>query len=640
MTIKLADFGLVKQYNGSCHSTPGGTVDWAAPEQRSGIYDKIVDMWSVGCVVYYLLTSLKPFGSLGEADIIQKYSFPFWPRLNLDKFQENGDNPMASDKPIPGDQILIRGVSIAANDFLKHLVVRNRSLRMSAHDALLHHWICPTSPLNSALQHGDLPLSRLLWKHDSRYENDWGEPLSPARSQVVLRVGAANGHLDLVDEAIKTLPVRYNFTYLLPKWSTKPALVGAATNGNRQIVQLIFNELQQTERSDKVVLEACKAALQGGHSWVVDFLWPHVSQRDCAWDRQFAVDIARYGTPAFLRKVIQHLKRRSEPNEEGVLYSIDPGSYGSAYWYHFQSMVECAAQHGNINNLRMLLAAPPSRTLEIPEVVLQRAIKSGHCDVVTLLLECHHSEIRDCPPLRNNALVTASFFGHRNIVEYLLERGVIPDHQAIEAAIQSKNNHIFQRLVNFLIQKFKHDKLRATLYITPRMIPHCNVALLQWISSTQTDNSIPGNFLSHVTTASHFGDLEVVKWFLNKAKRTSNETSSMEAALDGASRGGHVEIVAFLCANGADVENVNVWVGAVKGGHIGVLEILLSKCPNPPKRILRPALSAAVHFHSPGIVLQLLCAGARADDGHGRILHSRCPRLIRDMLRDFGFGMN
>lgn len=88
VTIKLADFGLAKVLEGEYH-TNNGTRIWTAPEKQSGIYGEKVDMWSVGCVVFYLLTSLDPFSDQDDVNnknpnrrypfpsAIRKFIFPF-----------------------------------------------------------------------------------------------------------------------------------------------------------------------------------------------------------------------------------------------------------------------------------------------------------------------------------------------------------------------------------------------------------------------------------------------------------------------------------------------------------------------------------------------------------------------------------
>lgn len=647
MTIKLADFGLAKVFEGDYH-TNNGTRIWAAPEQQSGIYVKSVDMWSVGCVVFFLLTGLNPFSDQDDrerADLTRRYpfplliiqhTFPFWPRLKQHEFNTSSTNP----RP-PGDQILVPEVSNTANDFLKHLIVRNPSARMSAHTALQHPWICrdESNPLNSALKQGDLPLSRLLTKHDSRYNCYWEEPLSPEVCQIVLRIAAANGHYDLVTRAIRGMPENYDFVHRIPGWPTEPALVGAATIGNLKIVEVLCANLQQAERSDRIHLEACQAALRGGHSEVADYLWQRISDRDRVWGRKMNLDIARYGTPTLLVKAIQQLKGHNEPCERGILDKIDPGSDGSAYGQFFPGMVESAAKHGKIKNVEVFLKTPPSPDKEIPDEALLKAAQAGHFDVVTLLLRCYPLEMEATSAqykLFCKALTDASFYGHIKIVKSLVTRGIVPTQQMIDLAVQRNYSKIFQYLIDTLIHT--HGGVGVAMSIKPDAIPHCGLPRLKWLCRNRLDRSLPGDLALHVRKASHFGDFEVVKWLLEKARGTEDAETAMLSALVGASEGGHVEIVSFLLSEEIKI-NVNIkeaWEGAAMRGHTRVLELLLSKNPTPTPQIRGAALKAAVERNRLGAVVQLLCAGARANDGGRKILKIRCQEVIENLVRDFG----
>lgn len=60
--VKLADFGLSKVLWNSTTRTPCGTAGYTAPEiLRVEAYDKSVDIWALGCVLYTLLCGFPPF---------------------------------------------------------------------------------------------------------------------------------------------------------------------------------------------------------------------------------------------------------------------------------------------------------------------------------------------------------------------------------------------------------------------------------------------------------------------------------------------------------------------------------------------------------------------------------------------------
>lgn len=64
--VKLADFGLstLLRTSDSLAKTPCGTVGYTSPEQHMNMgYDKKVDMWALGCVLYTMVVGFPPFYS-------------------------------------------------------------------------------------------------------------------------------------------------------------------------------------------------------------------------------------------------------------------------------------------------------------------------------------------------------------------------------------------------------------------------------------------------------------------------------------------------------------------------------------------------------------------------------------------------
>jgi len=67
--LKLADFGISKIMSDEMLTTNCGTPVYMAPEIWAGnSYDNKVDVWSIGVVMYYLLSGTHPF--FGDADTI------------------------------------------------------------------------------------------------------------------------------------------------------------------------------------------------------------------------------------------------------------------------------------------------------------------------------------------------------------------------------------------------------------------------------------------------------------------------------------------------------------------------------------------------------------------------------------------
>lgn len=66
-TLKLADFGISKIISEEMLNTNCGTPVYMAPEiWEQTPYDEKVDIWSLGVVMYYLLTGYHPFDGDNE----------------------------------------------------------------------------------------------------------------------------------------------------------------------------------------------------------------------------------------------------------------------------------------------------------------------------------------------------------------------------------------------------------------------------------------------------------------------------------------------------------------------------------------------------------------------------------------------
>ena len=61
--VKLIDFGLAKQTNNQKLHTIAGTPYFIAPEVLAGSYGKECDIWSLGILLFVLVTGTYPFDS-------------------------------------------------------------------------------------------------------------------------------------------------------------------------------------------------------------------------------------------------------------------------------------------------------------------------------------------------------------------------------------------------------------------------------------------------------------------------------------------------------------------------------------------------------------------------------------------------
>lgn len=118
--IKIADFGLSKDFGQEQLQTSCGTPDYVAPEVLLGEpYDMGVDIWSIGVITYVLLCGFPPF--YGET---QKELF---------------ENIMSGNYDFPSPEW--DNVSEDAKSFIKKLLVVSPDKRLAAPQALADSWI-------------------------------------------------------------------------------------------------------------------------------------------------------------------------------------------------------------------------------------------------------------------------------------------------------------------------------------------------------------------------------------------------------------------------------------------------------------------------------------------------------------------
>ncbi|WWC85654.1 uncharacterized protein L201_000520 [Kwoniella dendrophila CBS 6074] len=144
--VKIADFGLAKMVHAETMLTSMvGTPQYLAPEvvmqspNQPG-YINVVDSWSVGIIVYSMMTKALPFDEDGNLPVEQRIKA---------RYTQPADT-----------ELLVRlGISDLAIDFISGLLAKDPKQRMDMEQALAHEWLAGPSSQIAASQ---LPPSQVL----------------------------------------------------------------------------------------------------------------------------------------------------------------------------------------------------------------------------------------------------------------------------------------------------------------------------------------------------------------------------------------------------------------------------------------------------------------------------------------------
>mmetsp|Transcript_16498 Transcript_16498/g.20892 ORF Transcript_16498/g.20892 Transcript_16498/m.20892 type:complete len:233 (-) Transcript_16498:827-1525(-) len=122
ISLKVIDFGTSHHYEKGNHQMTQlyGTPYYIAPEVLFGDYNEKCDVWSIGVILYILLSGMPPFGGSDEEILKKVKNF-------------NGTWEFAEEK--------WKNISEEAKSFLKKLLNRDPIERITAQDALTDSWI-------------------------------------------------------------------------------------------------------------------------------------------------------------------------------------------------------------------------------------------------------------------------------------------------------------------------------------------------------------------------------------------------------------------------------------------------------------------------------------------------------------------
>lgn len=149
--VKLVDFGLSKTFGpGETSNEPFGTLCYVAPEillQKP--YDRSVDCWSLGIIIYLMLSRHLPFDSNDEKEIGRKtiykqidFKHNVWDNVSADAKDLVFSKYSNLDFLIPNQIIFPLSYCLFTNVlfYIIELLMKNQEDRLTIKDTLDHPW--------------------------------------------------------------------------------------------------------------------------------------------------------------------------------------------------------------------------------------------------------------------------------------------------------------------------------------------------------------------------------------------------------------------------------------------------------------------------------------------------------------------
>lgn len=130
--LKLIDFGLAKSISTERKmSTKTGTCYYVSPEILTGSYNEKCDIWSLGVILFMMLSGYPPFDGDTDKFILEAVK----------------SGPLLFNEPVWDT------ISFEAKELITHLLDRNTETRYSAEQVVRHGWLTDfiTSPTTPAV---------------------------------------------------------------------------------------------------------------------------------------------------------------------------------------------------------------------------------------------------------------------------------------------------------------------------------------------------------------------------------------------------------------------------------------------------------------------------------------------------------
>lgn len=272
---------------------------------------------------------------------------------------------------------------------------------------------------------------------------------------------------------------------------------------------------------------------------------------------------------------------------------------------------------------------------------LRLAAFNGHKDVLQRLVRGNEVSIDKSDECGATALYWASYRGHLEIVQILLDKGANVNAEggllgnALAAAAAEGHFAIVQLLLYNGANINTKDSIRVDALFIALMNGHIRIAQLL-LDNGADANSEDSHYGHALQVASQYGYLEIVQLLLDNGADVNAGGGLYGNALQAAVFSGHLEIVQLLLDNGADANAQgsvygNALQAASFGGHREIAQLLLDDFANVNAEggVSSNALQAASYSGHLEIVQLLLHLGADSNaqrGDFGNALHSASMR--------------
>ena len=153
LNVKLIDFGTAKIFSeGNMQKGLVGSSYYVAPEVIKGKYDEACDIWSIGVIMYLMLTGYPPFNGDNDDEILNAVTIGEYD-TSLEEYQNLSNN---------------------AKDLISKLLKYDPKERITARDAINHPWFKTSEFKDNYKRNNSMPIIETteMFKNLENYRSD------------------------------------------------------------------------------------------------------------------------------------------------------------------------------------------------------------------------------------------------------------------------------------------------------------------------------------------------------------------------------------------------------------------------------------------------------------------------------------